>query len=97
MRKFLLALLLATLPLHADARDYVGRYEQADGNVVNVSMTDEGLIVRPLFWRSVQTLTPEGTDRFFSAERPERHAQFTRDAGGRVMSLTMNGIGHDAP
>ncbi|HEU4886801.1 MAG TPA: hypothetical protein VFV49_02870 [Thermoanaerobaculia bacterium] len=97
MRKLLLALLLATLPLLADDRDYVGRYEQADGNVVNVSITDEGLIVRPLFWRSVQRLSPEGPDRFFSAERPERHAQFTRDASGRVVSLTMNGIGHDAP
>lgn len=97
MRKLLFAFLLFAFPLLAADRDYVGRYEQADGNVVNVTLTGEGLIVRPLFWRSVQTLTPEGPDRFFSAERPERHAQFTRDASGKVVSLTMNGIGHDAP
>ncbi|MFL6244448.1 MAG: prolyl oligopeptidase family serine peptidase [Thermoanaerobaculia bacterium] len=97
MRKLLLVFVLLTAPLCADDRDYVGRYEQTDGNVVIVSLTEDALILRPLFWRSIQTLTPEGPDRFFSAERPERHAVFTRDANGRVVSLAINGIGHDAP
>jgi Prolyl oligopeptidase family len=76
---------------------YTGRYEQSDGNVVYVTQRDGKLIVRPLFWRATQELVPDGEDRFHSRERPERKAVFTRDASGRVVALTMNGIGHDAP
>ena len=87
-------LLLAAL---LSSSDYPGRYQQSDGNVVYVTQQGEALIVRPLFWRATQELVPDGEDRFYSRERPERKALFTRDANGRVVSLTMNGIGHDAP
>lgn len=97
MRILLLSFLLTALPLLADDREYAGRYEQADGSVVVVWIGEEGLALRPLFWRSVQILTPDGPDRFVAAERPERQAVFTRDAQGRVASLTITGIGHDAP
>jgi hypothetical protein len=76
--------------------DLTGRYEQADGNIVLVWQQGDTLIVRPLFWRATQELVPDGEDRFYSRERPERKAVFTRDANGRVIALTMNGIGHDA-
>lgn len=88
----LLLLLLALV-----ASDYTGRYEQGDGNVVYVTRRGDALIVRPLFWRATQELVPDGEDRFYSRKRPERKAVFTRDANGRVVSLAMNGIGHDAP
>jgi hypothetical protein len=87
----------ALLALLASLHDYTGRYEQSDGNVVNVTLQGETLIVRPLFWRATQELVPDGEDRFYSRERPERKASFARDANGRVVSLTMNGIGHDDP
>ncbi|HEX6085424.1 MAG TPA: prolyl oligopeptidase family serine peptidase [Thermoanaerobaculia bacterium] len=89
----MLLLLLAAL----SASDYTGRYQQSDGNVVYVTQQKGTLIVRPLFWRATQELVPDGEDRFHSRERPERKALFTRDEKGRVVSLTMNGIGHDAP
>jgi hypothetical protein len=89
--------LLALFALLVSLQDYTGRYEQADGNVVNVTLHDDTLIVRPLFWRATQELVPDGEDRFYSFERPERKAVFTRGAQGRVVSLTMNGIGDDAP
>lgn len=94
MRKLLAFLCLLALPAFAD---YAGRYEQSDGNVVHVFEREGALIVRPLFWRATQELVQEGKDRFFSKERPERKAVFTRDADGKIVSLTMNGIGHDAP
>lgn len=98
MRRLLLTVLcLLALPLCADLHDYTGRYEQRDGNVVLVTVRDGALIVRPLFWRATQELVPDGADRFHSYERPERKAIFARDAEGRVVSLRMNGIGHDAP
>ncbi|HUR81730.1 MAG TPA: hypothetical protein VM733_13255, partial [Thermoanaerobaculia bacterium] len=84
------ALLLLTL-----LSPYTGRYEQSDGNVVVVWQQGDALIVKPLFWRATQELVPDGEDRFYSRERPERKAVFARDANGRVISLTMNGIGHD--
>jgi len=92
----LLFLVFATAPLLAQS-EYLGRYEQSDGNVVLVTNRGGVLIVRPLFWRAVQELVPDGPDVFHSAERPERKATFGRDTNGRVVSLTMNGIGHDAP
>ena len=95
MRKVLVLFVLAALPALADLSEYAGRYEQSDGNVVLVTLRNDALIVRPLFWRSTQELVPEGEDRFFSRERPERKAAFARDAEGRVVALTMNGIGHD--
>ena len=90
----MLFLLLTAL---LSSTDYLGRYQQSDGNVVYVTRQGDALIVRPLFWRATQELVPDGEDRFYSRERPERKAVFTRDAEGRVVSLTMNGIGHDAP
>src|SRR5689334_1870550 len=90
-------LLLAALLAVLSSSDYVGRYQQADGNVVYVTGQHGKLIVRPLFWRATQELVPDGEDHFYSRERPERKAVFTHDANGRVISLTMNGIGHDAP
>lgn len=89
-----LALCLLALPVGAD---YTGRYEQNDGNVVLVTEKDGVLIVRPLFWRATQELVPDGKDRFYSRDRPERKAVFARDAAGEVVSLAMNGIGHDTP
>ena len=95
MRKSLLAFLcLLALPL---AAEYAGRYEQRDGNVVYVFEKDGKWIVRPLFWRATQELAPEGRDVFYSRERPERKAIFHRDANLNVVSLKMNGIGHDEP
>jgi hypothetical protein len=90
----MLFLLLAAL---LSSSDYTGRYQQGDGNVVYVTRQGGTLIVRPLFWRATQELVPDGEDRFYSRERPERKAVFTRDERGRIVSLTMNGIGHDAP
>ncbi|HEX2061475.1 MAG TPA: prolyl oligopeptidase family serine peptidase [Thermoanaerobaculia bacterium] len=96
MRKAIVFLLFC-LCAFAVRGDYTGRYEQNDGNVVLVTEQDGVLIVRPLFWRATQELVPDGKDRFYSRYRPERKAVFTRDAEGRVVSLTMNGLGHDAP
>ncbi|HYC92371.1 MAG TPA: prolyl oligopeptidase family serine peptidase [Thermoanaerobaculia bacterium] len=90
----MLFLLLTAL---LSSSDYAGRYQQSDGNVVYVKEQHGTLILRPLFWRATQELVPDGADRFYSRERPERKAVFTRDESGRVVSLTMNGIGHDAP
>ena len=97
MSKVLALLALLALPVSADLRKYTGRYEQADGNIVHVTLRGDTLVVRPLFWRATQDLVPEGTNRFFSYERPERKASFIVDAKGRVLALRMNGIGHDAP
>ena len=90
----MLFLFLAAL---LSSSDYTGRYQQSDGNVVYVTSENGTLIVRPLFWRATQELVPDGHDRFHSRERPDRKAVFTRDEKKRVVSLTMNGIGHDAP
>jgi hypothetical protein len=95
MRRIVALLALLALPASADLRDYAGRYEQSDGNVVLVWRKGDALLVRPLFWRATQELVPDGEDRFHSRERPERKAAFERDEKGRVVSLTMNGIGHD--
>lgn len=96
MRRIVALLALLALPVSADLREYAGRYEQSDGNVVEVWLQDGRLILRPLFWRSTQELVPGGADAFASRERPERKAVFARDNEGRVVALTMNGIGHDA-
>ncbi|HET7436695.1 MAG TPA: prolyl oligopeptidase family serine peptidase [Thermoanaerobaculia bacterium] len=96
MRTLLLLLLAIATPAVADLAEYTGRYEQHDGNVVYVELHDGALTLRPAFWRSVQYLVPAGEDRFDSRERPERHAVFTRERG-KIVALTMNGIGHDDP
>jgi hypothetical protein len=66
---------------------YAGRYEMPGQSVLLVSVRDDKLTARPIFWRSVQQLEPAGPDRVAIADRPERQLVFERDGRGCVSAV----------
>lgn len=77
----------------APLAEYCGAYENGPGNVVYVTIRSGSLMVRPIFWTSVQPLAEAGRDSFVVPDRPERMLKFSRDASGQIQRVDVQGFG----
>ena len=78
-----------------DFSEYAGRYRLSDSSQAIVKTENGRLFLRPMFWRSEQTLRAKDFDEFVIEERENRRVTFGRDANGCVRLVRLSGFGRD--
>jgi hypothetical protein len=90
--RFIFSLLITLCVATGTSAQFAGRYTDGKDYAVYFEQTKYGLTIRPVIWTATQLLRADGADRFIVVDRTSRGAEFKRDAGGKVVGVSIFGM-----